>query len=82
MRKKNWRQGIGRALMEILIKTAKELGAEKIALDMNADNIAALNLYKSLGFVQEGVLKDQVKYPSGQYGDIILMGLFTHTDNA
>lgn len=73
--KKHWRKGIGRALMIRLMDVAKERGAERITLDLNAENVAALSLYKSLGFVEEGLLKKQVKFTNGNYGDIILMAL-------
>lgn len=39
-----------------------------------ADNTRAQNLYESLGFVEEGRLKDDRQRRDGSFGDTILMG--------
>lgn len=36
---------------------AKRLGAEKLELTVVADNTGAIEMYKKLGFVQEGYMK-------------------------
>ncbi|MEW6423501.1 MAG: ribosomal protein S18-alanine N-acetyltransferase [Bacillota bacterium] len=46
--------GIGRALMNELIFRAAFLGAVRMTLEVRASNKAAIGLYKSLGFEQEG----------------------------
>lgn len=43
-------KGIGQALGEAVIKTAKELGASKIFLESNTTLTPAINLYLKLGF--------------------------------
>ena len=43
--------GIGRALMDAAMKTARELGATRIDLTTSDDDVAARSLYESLGFV-------------------------------
>jgi ribosomal protein S18 acetylase RimI-like enzyme len=52
----NWRrQGIGRSLMKSLLEQASEVaGLEQITLRVAATQAAAINLYKSLGFVSFG----------------------------
>ena len=47
-------QGIGRRLADATITRARELGLEKIELSVYASNGAAITLYRSLGFVDEG----------------------------
>ena len=50
--KKNERsKGYGKALSEYVLTQAKEKGYGEIALGVNCDNTAAVNLYKKLGFV-------------------------------
>ncbi|MGI8953521.1 MAG: GNAT family N-acetyltransferase [Nocardioidaceae bacterium] len=45
------RQGIGRRLTEALLGHAVSTGCERVLLEVAAANIAALELYRSLGFV-------------------------------
>ncbi len=49
-----WGLGIGRALTEACIECAKIAGYEQLELDVVSDNAAAMNLYKSLGFIEYG----------------------------
>lgn len=51
-------QGYGTELMTIAEATARRHGRKKISLLCRNDNIAAVNLYKKLGYSIEGVLKD------------------------
>lgn len=44
------RQGIGKALMEELIRSAKERDFCKVTLEVREDNMSAQKLYKNLGF--------------------------------
>ena len=44
------RFGLGRALGEATIARARELGCVRLELDVDADNDAALALYRGLGF--------------------------------
>lgn len=52
------RQGYGRAIVEALIKYAKNNKLVSIALEVRASNKAAIDLYSSLGFKTEGRRKD------------------------
>ncbi len=49
-----WGLGIGIALTEACIESAKSAGYSQLELDVVADNIAALSLYKKAGFVEYG----------------------------
>ena len=44
------RRGHGRALMQAAIERARERGAERVLLEVRADNEAAISLYRALGF--------------------------------
>lgn len=47
--------GLGRVLMRTLIDEARRRGAERLFLEVRADNPVARGLYTSLGFVEVGV---------------------------
>lgn len=76
VKKKFWGLGIGTCLMQSIIEFAKENGQTEILhLGVKADNIAAISLYKKMGFIEIG------RYPNffkiqGQYWDEILMNLY------
>src|SRR6266536_4443344 len=69
------RQGIGRLLAMKAIDGAKELGLERIELDVFASNKSAIALYVSLGFAFEGAKRKGRKI-DGVYDDVIQMALF------
>jgi ribosomal-protein-alanine N-acetyltransferase len=45
-------QGIGRRLMDWLLESARVAGIESVALELRADNAAALAFYGRLGFTE------------------------------
>lgn len=68
--------GIGRALLETLINWARNNSKiEKVCLEVMEDNLAAIQLYKNLGFFEEGRKAKGVKLDDG-YQDLILMAIF------
>jgi ribosomal protein S18 acetylase RimI-like enzyme len=67
-------KGIGRRLVEATIAKARELGLEKIELNVYSSNDAAIALYRSLKFVDEG-RKVRGRLMDGIYDDVIIMGL-------
>jgi ribosomal-protein-alanine N-acetyltransferase len=52
--KDSQRHGIGRRLVEALARAAKKAEARRLHLEVAADNIPALVLYKKLGFQEAG----------------------------
>jgi len=66
--------GLGRALMETAIDWARAVRMSKLALGVFPSNQRAINLYRSLGFVDEGTLPRKVATPGGDR-DLMLMGL-------
>ena len=51
-------RGYGRAIVEALIKYAKNNGLDSISLEVRESNQAAISLYTKLGFKVEGKRKD------------------------
>lgn len=68
-------QKIGQRLMEATIERCWELGLQKIELSVYSSNEAAIQLYKKLGFVEEGT-KKRGRLVEGMYDDVVLMALF------
>lgn len=58
------RQGYGRAILEALIKYAKNNRLVSISLEVRESNEAAISLYRSLGFKVEGKRKDFYTKPT------------------
>ena len=80
----HWRQGYGEGLLRSLLAWARsESGAHKIELLVRSENEGAVALYRKLGFVQEGCMKDRVRLRTGRYIDDISMALlFSASDGA
>jgi len=67
-------RGIGRALVDAAIVEARRRGARRLTLRVFSPNERARRLYKSAGFVVEGVLRDEF-FLDGRYVDDVLMAL-------
>lgn len=67
-----WGVGVGRALLEALEVWAREQGVTRIALGVFEENERARSLYRSLGYVDEGVERAGVRFPEGDR-DIVRM---------
>lgn len=73
---RDWRgRGVGSALMAEVLRWAREVGVEKLALSVYPDNEAARALYRRFGFEEEGRLTGHSKKSIG-YRDEIVMGLW------
>ncbi len=68
-----WNYGIGTHLVRALLKWAEDRGIEKISLEVDAENLRAIKLYRKFGFELEGILKRSKKMLSGEYRDELLM---------
>ncbi len=67
--------GIGTAMMNSSFEWARDMGIEKICLEVFSTNQNAISLYRKLGFEIEGIKKKQFKI-RGEYVDDILMAKF------
>lgn len=52
------KKGIGKKLMKSLISSLKDEGCNAITLEVRESNTIAKSLYKSLGFLSEGIRKN------------------------
>lgn len=74
--KEFWGLGIGRKIMETIIEWGRRRRLRKMYLKVYADNDRAINLYRSLGFVEEGHLRQDVRRGDGTYGDALIMAKY------
>ena len=68
-------KGIGRRLLVRTLEAANSFGFQRIELKVRATNTPAIGLYKSLGFAEEGRLKDDVLI-DGAFDSTVCMALF------
>ena len=66
-------RGVGRQLLRTCIDRAKKSGLTRIELEVRADNVPAIRLYESMGFVREGVKSKGMRI-DGEYFDTLIMG--------
>lgn len=68
------RQGLGRRLMQYLIKVAREYAAEMMFLEVRPSNRAARALYEDIGFAEIATRRHYYPAHDGRE-DALLMGL-------
>ena len=69
------RHGIGRRLIEALCRAAKKAEARRLFLEVAADNIPALVLYKKLGFQKAGRRKGYYQRADAPSEDALTLAL-------
>ena len=72
--KEYWGYGIGKVLLDNILGHADSVGIKKVCLYVVETNTKAIELYKSFGFVEEGLLiKDRI-HKDGNYYNTVIMG--------
>ena len=74
-------QGIGRRLLDIGLEWIRDRSAHKVVLEVWPHNERARALYRSAGFVDEGVLRRHYRRKSGALWDAVTMGLVLDDDS-
>ncbi len=70
-------RGIGAALIQHVQRWAESRpGLHKIELLVRATNLPAIRLYTRFGFRQEGVLRDRIRLPNGEFINDLAMAWF------
>jgi RimJ/RimL family protein N-acetyltransferase len=69
-------RGVGAATMSATLHRAFAVhGAHRAWLDVKSHNAIALRLYRSIGLVPEGELRESVREPDGGYSSMIIMSM-------
>ncbi len=69
------RRGIGRRMVEGLVRAARRAEVKRLFLEVASDNEAAGALYHGLGFVPAGGRKGYYQRPDGSKADAIILAL-------
>ncbi|MCX6653560.1 MAG: GNAT family N-acetyltransferase [Candidatus Bathyarchaeota archaeon] len=67
--------GVGSRLIDHALSRAREIGLERVELEVLSSNTQAISLYEKNGFIKEGVKSKAFKL-DGRYEDVIQMALF------
>lgn len=67
------RQGIGRALLDAVLRDARGQGVSRLHLEVRHDNAAALGLYESAGFQVSGRRSGYYRAHNGQPRDALTL---------
>lgn len=57
------KRGVGQELLRATCRTGIQQGVERLLLDVRESNEAALNLYRSFGFAEDGIRKNFYENP-------------------
>lgn len=71
--KEERRSGLAELLLQDCLTRLRNHGVKKIFLEVAEDNIEAINLYKKIGFSQNGRRKNYYKRKNGKSADAINM---------
>ena len=74
--KEYWGYGIGKVLLENILKWADSVGIKKISLTVVQTNTKANQLYKRYGFVEEGLLIKERIHKDGNYYNTVIMARY------
>lgn len=77
-----WSRGYGTdALRAVLRYAFQGLALHKVSLDVLASNERAIRVYERLGFVREGVRREDV-FKEGRFVDVVRMGILSREFDA
>jgi len=68
-------KGLGRLLTEQAFAIAREIGIRKMMAQMTTDQLAAIAVFRRMGFEPEAVLRNQVLDRDGRLHDLQIMSL-------
>ncbi len=76
IKREHWGKGFGKEAIKVFLSYLfNQINLNKIYLEVLVENKRAIRLYKSTGFVLEGVLKAHC-YQDGEYKDLAIYSIF------
>ena len=70
----HWGLGVGKGMCTAMLATARAVGVTKVNLEVREDNVSAIRLYESVGFVREGKSARALRI-GDRYFDNLAMGI-------
>ena len=70
------RRGLGRAMARAAVAEVVDLGLAKLVVEVVADHDATVNMFSTLGFEAEGLLRDHVRSRTGEVHDLLILSHF------
>lgn len=68
--------GVGKPLLRKVVDLAfDDFGANRLWLDVFDDNTRARHVYQSVGFKEEGVLREAALKSDGRFGSLVVMSI-------
>ena len=67
--------GLGAALIRKGLEIARKRRLHRVELTVVADNDPAIHLYEKMGFVKEGLKRENYRAEDGTYHDEVIMGI-------
>jgi ribosomal protein S18 acetylase RimI-like enzyme len=72
-----WRRaGVGRALTKHAVLEAVRAGRRKVVVELGAEQEGSLNMFLSLGFEGEALLRDHIRDREGELSDLVMLAHF------
>ncbi|HEY3486208.1 MAG TPA: GNAT family N-acetyltransferase [Ilumatobacteraceae bacterium] len=69
-------RGLGRALARAALLGVGDLGLTKLVVEVVADDDPTVNMFTTLGFEAEGLLRDHVRSRAGEVHDLLILSHF------
>lgn len=70
--KKHWGQGLGKRLLNELIRAAKSEGLHTLLARISTDNLSSIRIHETFGFTQAALLKE-VGHKFGRFIDVAIL---------
>lgn len=67
-------RGLGTLLAQSIVDTGRELGVQKIILEILEEQSSGRHIFERLGFRSEGLLEDQARDAQGRLHNLLVLG--------
>jgi len=67
-----WRKGLGRMMLNEMLETARKRNFKRVFLEVRSSNVAAIALYRCVGFTEIGVRRDYYQNANGSEDALVM----------
>ena len=72
--------GLGRKLIQHSLREAVSAGMRKVVVELTTDSDAVVELFSSLGFTGEALLRDHIRDHNGELRDVLMLAHMVDTN--